>query len=106
MSIFTAEGLALIKNNGKVVAEALKANEKALSENKWLMSSKTKDGKPRQRLPYVQMLRGKMEAYREMAEGVRLEAWEPKPRTSAPASVNVDEIVKQAVAAALKAAGL
>jgi len=105
--IFTAEGLTLVKNNGKVIKDALEANEKALDEHKWFLSGKSKDGQPRKRSVYVQYLRGKMKAYEELVQGVELKPWEPKP-VSASTNVTLSgdqlkDIIAKAVADALKA---
>jgi hypothetical protein len=105
MNIFTEKGLALLKNNGKVISEALKANEKALDEHKWYLHGKTAEGKTRKRSSYVQYLRGKMDALKELADGTELKPWVPdegyeKPK-AVTASANLEAIIAKAVAAAL-----
>ena len=100
--ILTEKGMAVLKHNGKVMNESLKANEKALDEGKWYLSGKSEDGKPRKRSSYVQYLRGYIQALKDIADGKMLEAWKPTERpAAAPASVNLEALVSKAVEAAL-----
>jgi len=99
MSIFTEQGLKLVKTNGKVQNEALKANEKALDEGKWYLSGKGSEGKPRKRSAYVQYLRGYVQALKDLVDGTELKAWEPKAQ--APASTDIEAMIARAVAKAL-----
>ena len=101
-AIFTDAGLALVKANGKVQGEALKANEKALDEGKWYLHGKSAEGKPRKRSVYVQYLRGYMDALKDLADGKELRPWTPKPE--APATTNLPSDITAIVAAAVKAA--
>jgi hypothetical protein len=108
-SVFTPEGLALVKNNGSIQNQALTANEKALDEHKWFLSGKGKDGQPRKRSTYVQYLRGYVQALKDLVDGTELKAWEPKPisaSTNVGAGMTSDQLsvlIAKAVAEAMKA---